>query len=130
MNQETEQGVREAMEQFQSFCQSQIVAAWFADAPDPQALIDEMLEKWSAITRSRYERVARQRAETTGIISDGGQWLDDVLGEAQKRIRTSLARQIGEVATDSVACVRPGHNCEGDLAGCEFQVVSRSRKVN
>lgn len=101
---ETEQAVRKALDQFQSYCLTQIVAAWFADAPDPAALVDEMLGKWEASTRTRYERAARQRTEATGVISVDDQWLDEVLAEANKRIRASLAKSIGEkIETESGA---------------------------
>jgi hypothetical protein len=101
MNQDIEQGVRSALDQFQDFCLLQIIGAWFADAPDPALLIDEMLAKWEAITRERYEKAARQNAEATGIITIGGEWLDQVIEEAKKQIRTSLVRQIGEADLNS-----------------------------
>ena len=93
-----EQGVNEALKSFQNFCLDQIVAAWFADAPDPTALIDEMLAKWEAMTRSRYARAARQQSEATGIVTTGGTWLDEVITESKQRIRTALGKAIGEAA--------------------------------
>lgn len=127
---EIEQAVRKALTQFENFCVSQIIAAWFADAPDPASLVDEMLGKWEASTRSRYERAAKQRTEATGVISVDDQWLDEVLAEANKRIRASLAKSIGDQSIVSQpTCVRPGHACDLDPQGCVLE-PQRSRKLN
>lgn len=98
-----ERGVNEALKSFQNFCLDQIVAAWFADAPDPAALTDEMLDKWERMMRSRYGRAARQQSEATGIITTGGTWLDDVLEESKKRIRASLGRAIKDATLTAQA---------------------------
>ncbi len=94
MRSDIEAGVREAQENFQGFVLVQIVAAWFADAPDPEALVEEMLAKWSDGMRRRYSQAARQQAEATGIIVAEDDWIDSVIHEARLRIRKSLIAAI------------------------------------
>lgn len=95
-DQRIEQGVNEALKSFQNFCLDQMVAAWFADAPDPAALIEEILTMWEAANRARFARAARQQSEATGIVITGGTWLDDVITESKKRIRAALDKVISD----------------------------------
>ena len=91
-----EQAIEDACQSFQSFAVAEMIYDWIRNSQHPQMLINLLINGWKKRMTDMMDARAHAAFQQTGVISTDRGPLEQIIAEAERRIRLSFDKMLAD----------------------------------